>query len=136
MEILSKIIQVPFPLISSRTDLDVQSAITDDIIQIYHGVQHCLELRRKYIRISLQRDHDNPKNNIDRWKILPEPPKPRWTYNAEDNTWQDHKYDYPKIGVGEDFNFGDFSIAGADRMTFRLEAGVYQVCPDNCNIPV
>src|SRR5438552_403811 len=83
-----------------------------DIVQICHGVQCCLELRRKYIRVSLQRDYDNPKNNIDRWKIYPEPPKPRWTYNAEDNTWQDHKYDQPKVPVGEDFEISDFQIPG------------------------
>jgi hypothetical protein len=112
---------------------DIQAAITDDIVQIYRGVQHCLDLRRKYIRTSLQRSYDNPKNNVDHWKIYPEPPKPRWTYNAEDNTWQDHKYDYPKVGVGEDFRMSDFEIPGPGDKTYRLEAGVYQVFDENCN---
>lgn len=113
----------------------IQAAITDDIVQIYRGVQHCLELRRKYIRTSLQRSYDNPKNNVDRWKIYPEPPKPRWTYNAEDNVWEDHKHDYPKLGVGEDFRMSDFEIPGSDSRTYRLEAGVYQIFDENCNTP-
>jgi AMP deaminase len=103
-------------------------------VLIYKGVQHCLELRRKYIRISLQRNHDNPKNNVDHWKIYPEPPPPRWTYNAEDGTWQDHKHDYIKLGVGEEFNMLDCVIPGPHHDVFRLETGVFQVYPDeNCN---
>jgi AMP deaminase len=100
-------------------------------VNIYRGVQHCLELRNKYIRISLQRSYDNPKNNIEHWKVLPEPPKPRWTFNAEDNTWQDHKHDLPKLSIGEDFNISDFEIPGPDSKTFKVEAGVYQVSVEN-----
>lgn len=109
----------------------LRHAITDDIVQIYNGVQHCLDLRRKYIRTSLQRSYDNPKNNVDRWRIYPDPPKPRWTYNAEDNKWVDHKNDLPKLGGGEDFNFKECAIPGADSKTFRLDNGVYQVYPDD-----
>lgn len=90
-----------------------------------------MELRNKYIRISLQRSYDNPKNNIEHWKVFPEPPKPRWTFNPEDNTWQDHKNDLPKLDVGEDFNMADFEIPGPDAKTFKLEAGVYQVFVEN-----
>ena len=111
---------------------DVHAAITDDIVEIYRGVHNCLELRRHYIRTSLQGYNDNPKNNVDHWKILPKPPKPRWTYNAEDNTWQDHEHDYPKLGVGADFKMSDFEIPGPDRKMCRLEAGVYQVFDVNC----
>lgn len=100
-------------------------------MNIYRGVQHCLELRNKYIRISFQRSYDNPKNNIEHWKVLPEPPKPRWTFNAGDNTWQDHKHDLPKLGIGEDFNISDFEIPGPDSKTFKVEAGVYQVSVEN-----
>ena len=109
---------------------DIHSAITDDIIQIYQGVQHCLDLRRKYIRASLQRSSDNPKNNLDHWKLYPPPPPPRWTYNAETNTWQDHKQDIPKVDVGHDFDINDCEIPGPDPKIYKLEAGVYQVFPD------
>jgi AMP deaminase len=108
----------------------LRHAITDDIVQIYNGVQHCLDLRRKYIRTSLQRSYDNPKNNVDRWRIYPDPPKPRWTYNAEDNIWVDHKHDLPKLGVGEDFNVKEIPIPGPDTKTFRLDNGVYQIYSD------
>lgn len=111
--------------------VDIQSAITDDIVQIYTGVQHCLDLRRKYIKISLQRSSDNPKNNVERWRIYPEPPPPRWLFNAECGAWEDHKHDYPKLGVGEDFNFEDCEIPGSDKKVYRLENGVYQVYPDD-----
>lgn len=115
--------------------LDVHSAITDDIVRIYHGVQHCLDLRRKYVRTSLQRSNDNPKNNVDRWNIYPPPPPPRWTCNPEDGTWKEHKNDYTKCGVGEDFNFEDCHIPSTDPRFFYLQDGVFQVYPDeNCKI--
>jgi len=115
---------------TSVLNADMASAITDDIVQIYRGVQHCLELRRKYIRISLQRSYDNPKNNVSHWKIYPEPPRPRWTYNADDNTWHDHKNDMPKLGVGQDFKIEDCEIPSRDSKRFEMVDGVYQVYPD------
>jgi AMP deaminase len=92
-------------------------------------VQRCLALRQKYIRTSLQRTRDNPKNNPDIWKIYPEAPPPRWTYNREDNTWKDHKNDLPKYGVGETFNIAHCEIPGEDNSGnyFQLESGVYEV---------
>jgi hypothetical protein len=110
-------------------EADLQNAITDDIVLIYKGVQHCLDLRRKYIRISLQRSHDNPKNNVDHWKIYPEPPRPRWTYNSDDGSWQDHKHDLPKLSIGEDFDVSEIPIPGPHHNIFRMENGVYQVYP-------
>ena len=93
-------------------------------------MQRCLDLRRKYIARSLQRPSDNPKNNVDRWRIYPPPPRPRWTYNEETGSWQDHKDDFPKMGVGEDFNMRDCAVPGRDVKVFRLDAGVYQVFAD------
>jgi len=110
--------------------ITIASAITDDIVQIYSGVQHCLDLRHKYIAISLQRNGDNPKNNVNHWNIYPPPPSPRWVFNPDTNTWEDHKHDIPKIGVGEDFDFTKCQIPGPDRRVFKLETGVYQVYGD------
>ncbi|KAL8860103.1 MAG: hypothetical protein Q9178_003367 [Gyalolechia marmorata] len=45
-------------------------------------IQSVLDLRHKYIELSLQRPNDNPKDHPD-WKVYPEPPKPVWT---EDST--------------------------------------------------
>src|SRR5271163_4880641 len=116
------------------SDIDIESAITDDIVQIYHGVQHCLELRKKYILASLQRTHDNPKNSVDHWNIYPPPPKPRWTYNSEDNTWQDHKHEYTKYKVGEEFEFKDCEIPGSDNKIYKCENGVFQVYANESSI--
>ncbi|KAL8798633.1 MAG: hypothetical protein Q9182_006508 [Xanthomendoza sp. 2 TL-2023] len=44
-------------------------------------IQRVLDLRRKYIELSLQRPGDNPKDQPD-WKVYPEPPKPVWTHDA------------------------------------------------------
>lgn len=45
-------------------------------------IQRVLDLRHKYMEISLQQSGDNPKDHSD-WKVYPEPPKPVW---AEDTT--------------------------------------------------
>jgi len=117
-------------LVSQCLTLDLQHAITDDIVAIYTGVQHCLNLRNKYIKISLQRGFDNPKNNVEKWKIYPEPPPPRWLFNPETNAWEDHKHDHPKLGVGEDFHMDQCEIPEKDPKVFKLENGVYQVYND------
>lgn len=43
-------------------------------------IQKVLDLRHKYIELSLQRPGDNPKDYPD-WKVYPEPPKPVWTHD-------------------------------------------------------
>lgn len=40
-------------------------------------IQKVLDLRHKYIRVSLQGPEDNPKDHPE-WKVYPEPPKPAW----------------------------------------------------------
>ncbi|KAL8712420.1 MAG: hypothetical protein Q9220_003268 [cf. Caloplaca sp. 1 TL-2023] len=44
-------------------------------------IQMVLDLRRKYIALSLQRPDDNPKDHPE-WEVYPEPPKPVWTEDA------------------------------------------------------
>lgn len=41
-------------------------------------IQKVLDLRHKYMEISLQRPGDNPKDHSS-WEVYPEPPKPVWT---------------------------------------------------------
>lgn len=77
----------------SRTD-EGAKAITDDepvtidrsihpeLQEMSSMIQRVLDLRHKYIELSLQRPNDNPKDHPD-WKVYPEPPKPVWT---EDTT--------------------------------------------------
>jgi AMP deaminase len=63
--------------------------------------------------------------------IYPEPPRPRWLFNPETNTWEDHKHDNPKLGVGEDFHLDQCDIPDPDSKIAKLENGVYQVYPQS-----
>lgn len=51
--------------------------ITRELSFMYGKVQKCINLRRKYQKISLQCQGDNPKDDPS-WKIYPEPPHPVW----------------------------------------------------------
>src|ERR1700761_588871 len=103
--------------------------------EIYLALQKCLELRDKYMAISLQRLGDNPKDydgvyqatntEFKPWRIYPKPPPPRW-----------HWYDKQKAQPGkppgeeeEEFDFGTCEIPGKEEgFTFKLDkTGVYQV---------
>ncbi|KAI2625125.1 hypothetical protein GGS21DRAFT_531416 [Xylaria nigripes] len=52
--------------------------ITAELSAIFRNIQQVLEIRHKYIRLSLQRDGDNPKDGSS-WQIYPPPPEPAWT---------------------------------------------------------
>jgi AMP deaminase len=58
--------------------------ITSELSTIYTSIQKILDIRHKYIRLSLQGDGDNPKDDPN-WKIYPEPPEPAW-YEERDRT--------------------------------------------------
>ncbi|KAK2624304.1 hypothetical protein QTJ16_006254 [Diplocarpon rosae] len=51
--------------------------ITSELSTIYTNIQKILDLRHKYMRLSLQQDGDNPKDDPS-WKIYPPPPEPAW----------------------------------------------------------
>ncbi|KAK1911918.1 hypothetical protein P3342_011003 [Pyrenophora teres f. teres] len=53
------------------------SSITAELSSIYTNIQKVLDLRHKYIRLSLQRSFDNPKDD-PAWRIYPSPPEPVW----------------------------------------------------------
>lgn len=53
------------------------SQITSELSTIYTDIQKVLDLRHKYIRLSLQADGDNPKDDPN-WPIYPPPPEPAW----------------------------------------------------------
>lgn len=53
------------------------SQITSELQAIYTNIQKVIDLRRKYIRLSLQGDGDNPKDDPN-WPIYPPPPGPAW----------------------------------------------------------
>ncbi|KAI1806466.1 AMP deaminase [Daldinia bambusicola] len=48
-----------------------------ELSTIFKNIQKVLDIRHKYIRLSLQRDGDNPKDDPG-WDIYPPPPEPAW----------------------------------------------------------
>ncbi|KAJ8125648.1 hypothetical protein O1611_g7990 [Lasiodiplodia mahajangana] len=57
---------------------DNDAHITAELSTIFQNIQKVLDIRHKYIRLSLQRDGDNP-NDDPSWQIYPPPPEPAWT---------------------------------------------------------
>lgn len=51
--------------------------ITAELSTIFKNIQKIIDIRHKYIRLSLQRDGDNPKDDPS-WDIYPPPPEPAW----------------------------------------------------------
>lgn len=61
---------------------DNDAHITSELSSIYTNIQKILDIRHKYIRLSLQEDGDNPKDEPN-WNIYPPPPEPAW-YEEKD----------------------------------------------------
>ena len=53
------------------------SNVTSELSTIYTNIQRIIDIRHKYIRLSLQEPGDNPKDDPG-WHIYPPPPKPVW----------------------------------------------------------
>ncbi|KAL8943550.1 MAG: hypothetical protein Q9216_001008 [Gyalolechia sp. 2 TL-2023] len=68
------------PHISAQPEESVlhDASISTELWEMSSMIQRVLDLRHKYIELSLQRPGDNPKDHAD-WKVYPEPPKPVWT---------------------------------------------------------
>ena len=52
-------------------------SVASELSAIYTNVQKVLDIRHKYIRLSLQEPSDNPKDDPG-WRIYPPPPEPVW----------------------------------------------------------
>jgi AMP deaminase len=119
------------------------SSVTAELSAIYTNVQKVLDLRHKYIRLSLQRNFDNPKDDAG-WRIYPPHPEPVWNDTSKErrnasssmqNSGVLEPAEPPKpprkmgTNIGEDFYIDDLlPVPGASEMSFRLdEGGVYQV---------
>jgi AMP deaminase len=118
------------------------SNVTAELSAIYTNIQKVLDLRHKYIRLSLQGAFDNPKDDPG-WKIYPPHPEPVWD-EAKDrrnpgslqNSGVIDPSEPPqkpprKMGndIGEDFEMDDLlPLPGASEMSFRLDDScVFQV---------
>lgn len=65
------------PSIASGGYASNDANVTAELGAIYTNVQRILDIRHKYMRLSLQEPGDNPKDNPD-WNIYPPPPEPVW----------------------------------------------------------
>jgi AMP deaminase len=119
------------------------AVITAELASIYSNIQRVLDIRHKYIRVSLQKTGDNPKDDPG-WKIYPPPPEPHWDHDkaatgqnnmsdsaileADDNTTT-KRHRKPGQDIGSDFVMEDLlPLPDADEMTFRMDSqGVFQV---------
>jgi AMP deaminase len=117
------------------------ASVTAELGAIYTNVQRVLDLRHKYIRLSLQGSFDNPKDDPS-WSIYPPHPVPVWDEskarpNASSSLQNSGILDpasptrpQRKMGkdIGEDFHMEDLPIPGPSEMSFRLDdGGVFQV---------
>lgn len=115
--------------------------VTAELGAIYTNVQKVLDLRHKYVRLSLQGDFDNPKDE-PAWRIYPPHPEPVWDeskgrQNASSSMQNSAVLDpaeQPKLprkmgtDIGEDFDADEVPIPGPSEMSFRLDDScVFQV---------
>ena len=125
--------------------------ISPELHTIASNVQNVLNLRRKFIRLSLQSSQDNPRDSPT-WKIYPPPPDPTWDENkgrpdghstkvgegvdASDLQSQTAKKRKPGHNVGEDFDLQDFEpCPGIDQdVNYDLDQGsVFQIYNNSKN---
>ncbi|OJJ53284.1 hypothetical protein ASPSYDRAFT_162328 [Aspergillus sydowii CBS 593.65] len=107
--------------------------VTSELNVICCKIRGLLDLRSKYIRLSLQTLGDNPNNKPD-WTVYPPPPEPAWGDDKETAKMNDEhgaKRRKRKMGenVGEDFCLAEcLPLPGESDWIFRLdENSVYQV---------
>ncbi|KAI3393823.1 hypothetical protein diail_3599 [Diaporthe ilicicola] len=136
--------------IGSASYVGADASVTAELSSILKNVQKILDIRHKYIRLSLQGSTDNP-NADPNWPIYPPPPQPVWVGDQEKDR---HGSNAPnsmtnsstlpadqaqpqlpkkrrKLGedIGSDFDMADLEpLPGASEMTFGLDDnGVFQV---------
>lgn len=68
--------------IGSSSPMDADAQITAEMRSIFTHVQKIVDMRHKYIRLSLQGPNDNPKDEPG-WDIYPSPPEPAWEGDRE-----------------------------------------------------
>lgn len=129
------------------------SSVTTELQTIYSNIQKVMDIRHKYMRLSLQGPEDNPRDEPG-WGIYPPMPEPVWSQdgrrsgfaatNSTDKSSTDSAGITPKghskngeprkfrkMGhdIGEDFELEDcLPVPGEEEMTYKLDAtGVYQV---------
>lgn len=87
--------------LSDGSIFDTEPHITAELSAISKNIQRILDLRRKYIALSLQGPEDNPRDSPE-WEVYPPPPEPAWKQASDalagvpehvpghkDQTWHD-----------------------------------------------
>ncbi|KAJ4290161.1 AMP deaminase [Collariella sp. IMI 366227] len=112
--------------IGSSTFMDADPSINAELSAIFKNVQKVLDIRHKYIRLSLQGPGDNPKDDPS-WNIYPAPPEPAHGLGSPHKSHGRRRK--PGQDVGEDFDMEDLlPLPGSTEMTYQLDDnGVYQV---------
>ncbi|KAI9719207.1 MAG: AMP deaminase [Chrysothrix sp. TS-e1954] len=105
--------------------------VTAELAAIYKNITKILDIRHKYIRLSLQGSNDNPKDD-SAWEIYPPPPQPVWEQNGFDEAQTPRspkRSRKPGHDIGEDFDMSDLlPLADGAEMTYRLDgSGIFQV---------
>lgn len=137
--------------ISNSLSTEIEDPVlSNELTTIYTNVQKILDLRHKYLRVSLQGHADNPKDDPS-WRIYPPPPAPVWVEDAQrpstaqgegsiNTNWgtssgelrprteNEKKGRKPGHNIGEDFVLEECEVPTEDEMEFKLDdQGVYQV---------
>ncbi|CAE6421584.1 unnamed protein product [Rhizoctonia solani] len=126
-------------------------ALTPELKELYSSLQRCLELRDKYMSVSLQRLGDDPRHydgdassgavpegsdskhpRFKPWELYPPPPPPHWKFKP-------HNASAPEISHTQDgdvpFNFSSCEIPSKMSWEWGIdEKGVFQVYED-INVP-
>ena len=120
------------------------SDISPELTGIAKNIISILDLRRKYIDISLQGPGHNPKDDTKHWTIYPPPPNPTWDEkNKNRPISQPEEADPEKIpnsptskqrkpgrDIGEDFDIRDLEPLPAkdSEVSFSLDpSSIYQI---------
>lgn len=108
--------------------------LTEELREIFATWTKCIQLRHKYMDMSLQAPGDNPKDE-DGWRIYPEPPEPSYIPKKGDNVFHEAPVRKPE---SETFDFSECQIPDtSDDRVFKLSSdGVFRVyqcvlCPFN-----
>ena len=120
------------------------SDISPEMTGIARNIRSILDLRRKYIEISLQGPGHNPKDDPKHWKIYPPPPNPTWDeqnknmpVSQSEAADSEHLPNSPVVkqrkqghNIGEDFNMIYFEPLPAEdsEVDFILDpSSIYQI---------
>lgn len=122
----------PITGIGSTTYLDADAQIASEMSEMFKKIRRVIEIRRKYIALSLQGPEDNPKDDPD-WEIYPPPPEPAWvedreksgthTANSTTNSLQSSMVLPTDNQRGVSETTGQPSDAPRDKTTKRRKAG-------------